>query len=71
MLAYFHYCNKGSHPFSMDWTNKVNITFAQLNPEQVIFMQEMREEIEQRSTSNPEVDHLSSIVVDFLTLGYR
>lgn len=38
MLAYFHYCNKGSHPFDMDWTIERNIKQAELNPDQLRFL---------------------------------
>jgi hypothetical protein len=38
MLAYFHYCNKGSHPFAMDWTIERNIRQAELNPDQLRFL---------------------------------
>jgi hypothetical protein len=40
MLAYFHYCNKGGHPFSMDWTRPANVAFAELGPQQVDFIKE-------------------------------
>ncbi|KAI0109121.1 hypothetical protein GGR51DRAFT_512806 [Nemania sp. FL0031] len=40
MLAYFHYCNKGSHPFSMDWNCAHNVSFAQLDARQVQFLNE-------------------------------
>jgi hypothetical protein len=38
MLAYFHYCNKGSRPFAMDWTIERNIRQAELNPDQLQFL---------------------------------
>ncbi|KAJ2995556.1 hypothetical protein NUW58_g1238 [Xylaria curta] len=40
MLAYFHYCNKGSHPFSMDWSRAKTVSFAQLDTRQAQFMTE-------------------------------
>ncbi|KAF5648101.1 hypothetical protein F52700_1316 [Fusarium sp. NRRL 52700] len=40
MLAYFHYCNKGGHPFSMDWTRPANVAFAKLGPQQVEFIKD-------------------------------
>ncbi|KAJ4313574.1 hypothetical protein N0V84_009331 [Fusarium piperis] len=40
MLAYFHYCSKGSHPFAMDWTRPTNVAFAELDQRQVQFIGE-------------------------------
>jgi hypothetical protein len=50
LLAHFHYCNKGSHPFAMDWrsTNNSSISFAELDPEQMLYMQEATDEVERR-----------------------
>jgi hypothetical protein len=40
MLAYFHFCNKGSYPFAMNWDNASTASFAELNREQVDFVKE-------------------------------
>ncbi len=50
MLAYFHYCNKGAHPFSLDWTVADNIAMAELNAEQVQFVKETAELVKAKST---------------------
>jgi hypothetical protein len=50
MLAHFHYCNKGSHPFAMDWDRPGNISFAQLNEEQVRFLKQTVELVEKNGT---------------------
>jgi hypothetical protein len=59
MLAYFHYCNKGSHPFIIDWTQQTNIAFAKFDAEQVKFMQEIKAEIDNRGTSSLDAENLS------------
>ncbi|KAK3998249.1 hypothetical protein QBC44DRAFT_302744 [Cladorrhinum sp. PSN332] len=41
MIYHFHYCNKGQHPFAPGWTDSPeNVTMAQLNEEQVKFLQD-------------------------------
>lgn len=40
LLAYFHYCNKGGHPFNIDWNNPDEMTRSEFDPEQVQFMRE-------------------------------
>ncbi|KAK3115808.1 hypothetical protein LTR53_004485 [Teratosphaeriaceae sp. CCFEE 6253] len=45
MLAHFHYCNKGSHPFDMDWTDVRNTSFARLDKEQAMFLKETNEDV--------------------------
>lgn len=49
MLAHFHYANKGSHPFAMDWTNPGKMSFAKLDAEQIDFIRETIREVELRS----------------------
>jgi hypothetical protein len=48
MIYYFHYNNKGSHPFSRDWTCKKNIGMAELSDEQARFLVETSEEVQRR-----------------------
>jgi hypothetical protein len=50
MLAYFHYCNKGSHPFAMDWTIERNIRQAELKPEQLEFLVRTTQLVKERGT---------------------
>ncbi|KAK3114204.1 hypothetical protein LTR53_007704 [Teratosphaeriaceae sp. CCFEE 6253] len=45
MLAHFHYCNKGSRPFDMDWTDVRNTSFARLDKEQAMFLKETNEDV--------------------------
>jgi len=49
LLAYFHYCNKGSHPFKMDWTHSDQVKCMELDEEQVTFMQQTTKEINSKS----------------------
>lgn len=48
LLAYFHYCNKGSHPFTLDWAQKNNVKRAELNSEQVDFVRETARQVEKK-----------------------
>ncbi len=48
LLAYFHYCNKGSHPLLMDWEVSLDIPLADLNTEQVRFMRETSEHVKEK-----------------------
>jgi phosphatidate phosphatase APP1 len=63
MLAYFHYCNKGSHPFAMDWTIERNIKQAELNPEQLQFLTKTTQLVQGKSalfnhiTNSGEFEH--------------
>jgi hypothetical protein len=43
LLSYFHYCNKGGHPFSLDWANSLNGHLAQLSSEHIKFLRETAE----------------------------
>ena len=49
MLYYFHYNNKGSHPFTMDWTSTENIEMAEISPEQACYLSETSKEVNRRS----------------------
>jgi len=49
LLAYFHYCNKGSHPFMVDWESPEQRAKAELNAEQVEFMKTTAVEIKKRA----------------------
>jgi hypothetical protein len=57
LLAYFHYCNKGAHPFSMDWTSPEQVARGELNAEQVQFLQETAVEVEKRGEFLPLLIH--------------
>ena len=47
MLAHFHYCNKGGHPFKKDfWKSKANTNLAELDKEQLAFLDATSEQIE-------------------------
>lgn len=48
MIYYFHYCNKGSHPFTQDWMTEKNLALAQLNAEQATFLKESSALIDER-----------------------
>jgi len=49
LLAYFHHCNKGNHPFSMDWESPDQMTLDEFTPEQVEFMRELSAELEEKA----------------------
>jgi len=49
LLAFFHYCNKGSRPFSMDWSSPDQVARTELNPDQVEFMRLTSAEIQRRT----------------------
>jgi hypothetical protein len=49
MLAYFHYLNKASRPFALDWDLPSNVAMAELNAEQVQFVKETAEQVQARS----------------------
>jgi hypothetical protein len=51
LLAYFHYCNKGGHPFSMDWSSPDQMARAELNAEQVEFIRDTATELEAKGLS--------------------
>lgn len=40
MIYYFHYCNKGNHPFAREWMSEENLALAGLNEEQGQFLKE-------------------------------
>ena len=48
MLAHFHYCNKGSQPFTEDWARSGNTSLAKLDSEQLQFLQETVEQIKEK-----------------------
>jgi len=48
LLAHFHYCNKGNHPFTIDWSSPRDIARAGLNAEQAQFMKETVEQVKIR-----------------------
>ncbi|KAL0935578.1 uncharacterized protein CTRU02_210169 [Colletotrichum truncatum] len=48
MLYYFHYCNKGSSPFTPGWITPENLRMVQLNHSQERFIRESTEMIHQR-----------------------
>jgi hypothetical protein len=48
LLAHFHYCNRGTHPFVQDWASPEQIAGAQLNAEQGEFMRESVLEIKKK-----------------------
>ena len=52
MLAHFHYCNKGSHPFTDDWARSGNASLAKLDSEQLRFLQETVDQIKKRGMSH-------------------
>ena len=50
MIYYFHYNNKGSHPFAKDWTSTGNMEMAEISPEQARFLATTVEEVNHRRT---------------------
>ncbi|KAF2473832.1 uncharacterized protein BDR25DRAFT_217243 [Lindgomyces ingoldianus] len=51
LLAYFHYCNKGSRPFSMDWSSPDQMARAGLDTEQAEFMRLTANEVQKRTVN--------------------
>ncbi|KAF2810686.1 uncharacterized protein BDZ99DRAFT_497671 [Mytilinidion resinicola] len=49
LLAYFHFCNRGTYPLHMDWTSADQIALAELKPEQIEFMRGTVKELEKKS----------------------
>ncbi|KAF2183196.1 hypothetical protein K469DRAFT_584113 [Zopfia rhizophila CBS 207.26] len=49
LLAHFHYCNRGSHPFTMDWKSPDQIARAELDTEQVQFILDTAKEVKKKS----------------------
>lgn len=52
MIYFFHYNNKGSHPFAKDWTSRENMVMAELNEEQAGFLVKTAHEVMRRSKSS-------------------
>ena len=49
MLAFFHYCNKGGHPFATDfWNSSCHVAMAELDAEQLDFLRTTCEQIRQK-----------------------
>ena len=60
MLAHFHYCNKGSHPFTDDWVRSGDTSLTRLDSEQLQFLRETVEQTNNRSklyTTRPSFVH--------------
>jgi hypothetical protein len=49
LLAYFHYCNRGSYPLHMDWTSEDQVALTELKPEQIEFLRETVQEFKKKS----------------------
>lgn len=49
LLAHFHYCNKGVHPFSDECKDSDLRTLAGLTEEQIQFIHETRTYVKQKS----------------------
>jgi len=49
LLAHFHVCNKGAHPFNLDWSSTDQIAWTEFNAEQVEFMRETAKEIKKKA----------------------
>jgi hypothetical protein len=50
LLAYFHYCNKGLHPFALNSNSPEFATMAALNPKQVEFIEFTRTYVKEKGT---------------------
>ena len=71
LLAYFHHCNKGNHPFSMDWESPDQMTLDEFTPEQVGFMRELSVELEEKGWCCPSVLPVSHSIFQSLTTPQR
>lgn len=69
MIYYFHYNNKGSHPFARDWKLAENIEMAELSPEQAQFLVATSKEVKRRRTSTRSL--LNPVYDRSLTFGYQ
>lgn len=50
LLSYFHYCNKGSHPFQLDWQSSPDVHLAGLGDEEKEFIQESSKRVREKGT---------------------
>jgi hypothetical protein len=55
LLAYFHYCNKGLYPFTLDGDASELVTMAELNPKQIRFVQNTRSYVKAHESRFEEV----------------
>lgn len=64
LLGHFHYCNKGSHPFHMDWrgADDSNTIFAGLAKEQISYMQIATDEVKRRSKNILQKIHIFALL---------
>jgi hypothetical protein len=58
ILAHFHYCCKGQHPFKaeFDWNSPKIQRMAKLNPEQICFMENYRDLVLEKG-GHPSTPH--------------
>jgi len=40
LLAHWHYCNKGSQPFALDWDSGKHPAIVEMNTDQIAFVKE-------------------------------
>ena len=57
LLYYFHYNNKGGHPFAKNWTSRENVVMAELDEEQASFLAETVREVMRRSKDSHGNSH--------------
>ena len=49
LLTYFHYCCKGFRPFDLDWKSAETASMAELDSEQIQFVQKTAEYVHKNS----------------------
>lgn len=64
LLAYFHYCCKGCRPFDLDWDAADTQSMAELDPDQIKFVQETSKFVHSNSKTTLSPQFLQ-LVSDF------
>jgi hypothetical protein len=60
LLAYFHYCCKGFRPFDLDWDATDTTSMAELDPDQIKFVQKTAGYVHSNSML-PKPPYMSSL----------
>jgi hypothetical protein len=71
MIYYFHYCNKGSRPFTREWMTDKNLALAELNPEQADFLKESVVLIENRCMCSSRDLSYSALMIIYFSVGIQ
>ncbi|KAI1279149.1 hypothetical protein F5Y07DRAFT_387680 [Xylaria sp. FL0933] len=69
LLAYFHYCNKGIHPFSADCKEQDLTTLAALNETKALFVKQTKVHVEKHRKSWAKVRESNDYEDDFFYIS--